>query len=135
MGFYYLLFSFFFGFHQKNYESYLPISSLFYHSIIVIFDSLTCILHHSQMLFTYFSFITLFLQSLLWRVKNQKTFHAIKRKIRKIQAPKDLSSLEVFDHSEVGDSTLVSHRFFYYLCTTAPYTTSLACAISLNMFA
>ena len=39
------------------------------------------------------------------------TGREIKRKRRKIQAPKDLKSLEMVDYSKEGNSTFVSHQF------------------------
>ena len=105
-------FNFFFCFPSKNIWILLTNILIIYHLIIEIFDSLTFILHPSKILSICFYFITFLIQNLLWRDKHQKTGFAIKWKQRKSQAPKDLLSLEVVDHSEGGNSIFVSCRFF-----------------------
>ena len=114
MGFDYL-YIFLISFHWKNVWILLSNIFIICHLIITIFDLLTFILRHSQMLFIYFYFITFLLQSLLWRGKYQKTIHAINRRLRKIQATKEILYLVVVDHNEVGNSNFFSRWFCDHL--------------------
>ena len=56
-------------------------------------------------------------------------------KIIQSQAPKDIFSLGVVYHSELGNSTLVSRRFLDHLGTTALHPISPACALAVNIYA
>ena len=76
--------------------------------MIAISDSLTFILHHLQILFIFYHIPTKVLPVNRQEPKDQSRN---KEKIKKSQAPKDLLSLEVVDHGEVGNSKFVSCGF------------------------